>query len=191
MSTVDSRMRGFEKKGCLKRGGKNSQCEKAVKESTFRGGGDCWCMKGWEKALVVCDLKYNLLFLCLQMISLHRNTLIYALWIVRWNKKKKICIDITNQNEVSDCLRIKTMLSKAFHPRCDWFNVSLIMTDGCCVCLLLFIYLLMSLTATTREAADKLHPSAWVFYFFLCGGSHPENPIRFLYQFTGGDLSPR
>lgn len=155
------------------------------------GGGDCWCMKGWEKALVVCDLKYNLLFLCLQMISLHRNTLIYALWIVRWNKKKKICIDITNQNEVSDCLRIKTMLSKAFHPRCDWFNVSLIMTDGCCVCLLLFIYLLMSLTATTREAADKLHPSAWVFYFFLCGGSHPENPIRFLYQFTGGDLSPR
>ena len=39
MSTVDSRMRGFEKKGCLKRGGKNSRCEKAVKESTFRGVG--------------------------------------------------------------------------------------------------------------------------------------------------------
>lgn len=30
-------------------------------------------------ALVVCDIKYNLLFLCLQMISLHWNTLIYAL----------------------------------------------------------------------------------------------------------------
>lgn len=44
------------------------------------------------------------------MISLHWNTLIYALWIVRWNKK--LCIDNNIQNEVSDCLRIKTMLSE-------------------------------------------------------------------------------
>lgn len=106
MSTVGRRTGGFEKQEAKIK-------EEAGKESTFWGG-RYWCPQGWAKVWFVYDIKY-LLYYCLQIISLHWNTLIYALWIVRWNNKKK-CIDQI-QNEVSDCLRIKTMLSKRFPMR--------------------------------------------------------------------------
>lgn len=83
------------------------------------------------------------------MISLHWNTLIYALWIVRWNKK--LCIDNNIQNEVSDCLRIKTMLSETLSDssliQCvadhDWQTAVVSM----------IFFKFMSLLATTSEAA--------------------------------------
>lgn len=50
--------------------------------------------------------------------------------IMNCEMTKKICIDYTIPNGVSDCLRIKTMLSELFLLRRDWFRVLLIVTVG-------------------------------------------------------------
>lgn len=111
------------------------------------------------------------------MISLHRNTLIYALWIVRWNKKKKICIDNTIQNEVSDCLRIKTMLSKNFLLRSDWVNVLLIMTDRCWDYVVVDFLINVTLCNNKRSSGISRQTKSIIAGFFC--GSHSGNPIRF------------
>jgi len=82
----------------------------------------------------------------------------------------KICIDNKIQNEVSDCLRIKTYVIKNVPLRSDWFGVLLI----------------MPLFATvSKQRADKGNPSLWRFYVFF--KSRKSNP--FSLSFTSNDLS--
>lgn len=66
----------------------------------------------------------------------HAPYMHYELWD-EIKKKKKKCIKNYNQNEVSDCLRIKTMLSKTF-THTQWLIQSVVEPDWqlTCVCFL-------------------------------------------------------
>lgn len=144
------------------------------KSSTYFGGGviDVWKGEQRRWLYVILSIIYYF-YVCRWFHCTGTHSYMhYELWdeII-----KKICIDNKNLNEVSDCLRIKTMLSKTFH-------LYVVIDSMCC-----WSHILVMLVTLQVKQQDK--QTNQIHQLGVVNAVQIRKIICFIYQVTGGDLS--